>query len=292
MPEVIALRAGDAEASIVPGIGANCTSFRVAGHELLEPPTSLDDLAAHPNGYGCPILFPFPGQLVPGTYRLLDRDVQIVANSGSGRHGHGFASARPWRVLDRTGDSCTCRLEGGGGDEYPWRFRLTARWRVTPGLLGVGIVVENLDHVPMPFGLGLHPYIAVGPDTAIELLAAAERAHAGGIPSRQLTAAVGPWSWRDLEPGGSTLLTDLPPGDVEARVGAALLRWPSDRFGEVVLYRPPERASVCVEPWSSVSNAAAQIEVGGRGGLMALAPEGSWRAWLEITAPPSPGASG
>jgi len=77
MADVISLRAGDAEATVAPSIGANCCSFRIGGRDLLEAPPSLDALAARPNGYGCPILFPFPGQLEPGRRRLLGRDVSV-----------------------------------------------------------------------------------------------------------------------------------------------------------------------------------------------------------------------
>jgi aldose 1-epimerase len=281
---LIWLRSGEAEAAVAPGLGASCLSFRVGGRDLLEGPPSPEALAARPNGYGCPILFPFPGQLEPARLRLLGREVDVVANAPSGRHGHGFASARPWRVIDRGPDSCACRLEGGGGDDYPWRFRLTARWRVTPGLLGLGLVVENLDHDDMPFGLGLHPYLLVEPDASVDLPAAARWPHRDGIPAGQPTPTGGPWRWADLAPASSTLLTDLPAGDVEASLGAARLRWPGDRFGEVVLYRPPDRPSLCVEPWTSVSSAAALVEPGARHGLIRLAPETAWRAWLEIGA--------
>jgi aldose 1-epimerase len=282
MPDLISLRAGDAEATLAPAIGACCLAFRVGGRDLLEAPPSLESMAARPNGYGCPILFPFPGQLEPGRLRLLGRDVQIVANAPSGRHGHGFASARPWRVVERSSDACACRLEGGGGDDYPWRFRLTARWRVTPGRLGLGLVVENRDQADMPFGLGLHPYLPVQPDATVEVPSRALWPHAAGIPSGQPAPAAGPWRWADLAPASSTLLTDLPTGEVDARAGEVVLRWPGDRFGEVVLYRPPDRQSVCVEPWTSVSSAAASLDPGARHGLVALPPGGAWRAWLEI----------
>jgi aldose 1-epimerase len=280
--ELIALRAGDSEAAVVPSVGANCCSFRVGGRELIEGPPSLEALVARPVGYGCPILFPFPGQLEAGPRRLLGREVLIAANSPSGRHGHGFASGRPWRVVERGADWCACQLEGGGGDEYPWRFRLTARWRVSPGLLGVGVVLENLDDGEMPFGLGLHPYLPVAADALVEVPAAGAWPHAGGVPSGPPGPARGPWRWSELGAGSSTLLTDLPAAEVEAQVGEVGLRWPGDRFGEVVLYRPPERASVCVEPWTSVSGAAARIEPGERSGLVRLAPGAAWRAWMEI----------
>jgi aldose 1-epimerase len=283
VPELISLRAGDAEAVVAPALGATCLSFRVGGRDLLEPPPDTAALTARPNGYGCPILFPFPGQLEPARLHLLGRAVEVAANSPGGRHGHGFASARPWRLVERSADACACQLEGGGGDDYPWRFRLTARWRVSPAALGLGLIVENLDGADMPFGLGLHPYLAVAPTDRVELAAGAAWPHDAGIPSGPPAPTAGPWRWADLAPGSSTLLTDLPPGDVAARVGSATLRWPADRFGEVVLYRPPERPSVSVEPWSSVSGAAARIEPGQPHGLVRLAPDADWRAWLELS---------
>jgi aldose 1-epimerase len=280
--ETIRLAAGGAEAEIAPAFGANCLSARVAGRDLIEPPPSLDALAAAPNGYGCPILFPFPGQLEPGVLRLLGRDVRIDPNSPSGRHGHGFASRRPWRVLDRAADSATCQLEGRGDEFYPWWFRLTARWRVSAAGVAVGVSVENLDDGPMPFGFGLHPYLPAGANALVEVPTEAEWPHEGGIPSGPSKAGRGPWAWSELPEGGSLLLTDMPGDDVEARAGDVAVRWPGQRFGEVVLYRPPGRASVCVEPWTSVSNAAAQLEPGTAGGLVVLPPTATWRAWLEV----------
>ena len=283
MTDPISLRAGDTEATVVPSVGATCASFRVGGRDLLEAPPSPGALASRPTGYGCPLLFPFPGQLEPATLRLFGRDVLVTANSPSGRHGHGFASARPWRVVERDAESCACQLDGGGGDEYPWRFRVTARWRVSPGLLGVGVVVENLDRGEMPFGLGLHPYLPVEPDALVEVPSTGEWPHEGGIPTGPPTAAHGPWRWSELGAASSTLLTGMPEGDVEARAGGVRLRWPGDRFGEVVLYRPPaERRSVCIEPWTSVSSAAAQREPGAPSGLVRLAPGATWRAWMEL----------
>lgn len=282
MAETIRLAAGGVEAEIAPAFGANCLLARADGRELIEPPPALDALAAAPNGYGCPILFPFPGQLEPGVLRLLGRDVRIEPNSPSGRHGHGFASRCPWRVLDHGADSVTCQLEGRGDEFYPWWFRITARWRVSAEGIAVGLTVENLDDGAMPFGVGLHPYLPVSPGASVEVPATAEWPHDGGIPSGPPAPGCGPWRWSALPEAGSRLLTDLPADDVEARAGDVLVRWPGQRFGEVVLYRPPGRASVCVEPWTSVSNAAAQLEPGAPHGLVGLQPAATWRAWLEI----------
>src|SRR5262245_38003985 len=145
MAELVRLRAGTGEATIAPADGANAIGCRIRGRELLEPPPSLEELAARPVGWGCPLLFPFPGQLEAGMIELIGRRVRVDANSASTRHAHGFAPRRPWRLVERSNDACACRLEGGGGDDYPWRFRVTARFRVTPAMLAIGVIVENLD---------------------------------------------------------------------------------------------------------------------------------------------------
>ena len=96
--------------------------------------------------------------------------------------------------------------------------------------------------------------------------------------------SAGAWRWDELEPGASLLLTDLPPGTVEATAGDTVVRFPGDRFGEVVVYRPPAgRAAVCLEPWTSVASAANLLAPGTPHGLLRLAAGAAWEAWAEIS---------
>lgn len=286
---VVALAAGGTRALVAPGVGANCVAFAVAGREVLERPSSADELLAGPARAGCPILFPFPGRLPGGRHRFDGRELTLPLNAPEGgAHAHGFTPRRPWRLVARTATTCTCAFdescltpEERAG--YPWPFRLQVRWGVRAGgVLRADVQLENRGSVPLPFGFGLHPYLLVRPDAAVDVPARAAWPHAGGVPSGPPEPIAGPWAWAELEAGGSILLTGLPDGIVDATAGDVVVRFPADRFREVVLYRPPARASVCVEPWTSVSAAGHLFDTGSPSGLVRLPAGRAWRAWAEV----------
>ena len=288
--ELIALSAGDTGASIAPNIGANCVAFEIGGQAIVEPVADLAGLRTAPTHGGCPILFPFAGRVRDGRYRFDGRDYQLPLNApGERMHLHGFAPGARWRVASRDAASCVCLLDQTmlAPEErrgYPWPFALTVRWSLAPGRLRADVRVENTGDSDLPFAFGLHPYFAVAPDTAVRVPAAAQWPIAAGFMAGPAEPTAGAWHWDELEPGASLLLTDLPHYTVEATAGDTIVRFPGDRFGEVVVYRPPaSRTAVCVEPWTSVAGAANLLAPGEPHGLLRLLPGAAWEAWVEIS---------
>lgn len=161
--DAIALRAGDTEATIAPDAGANCLALRVGERDVIERVPTPDAALAEPTHWGCPILFPFPGQLVGGRYRVAGQEYHLPLNSPDGhKHSHGFAPRRPWRVAHRDAASCVCVFDRAGlapeeAAAYRWPFRLTVRWSVQPGLLRADVRVENPGDEALPFGFGCTP---------------------------------------------------------------------------------------------------------------------------------------
>jgi aldose 1-epimerase len=287
--ERILLRDGETGAEVVPGAGANCAAFRVGEREAIEGGDSTGGLLSGPASGGCPVLFPFPGRLWQGRYRFDGREYRLPINHpGEGVFIHGFTMRRPWRVEDRTEGSCLCAfdhtmLEAAESGGYPWPFRLAVRWSVKEATLRAGVRVENTGGSDLPFGFGLHPYIAVADDPRIEVSAGMEWPHRAGIPVGQPVVGDGfGRRWSGLSPGDSTLLTGFT-GNVVASVGDVEVRFPADRFSEAVIYRPEDRSSVCVEPWTSVAGAAGFIEAGEPHGPLRLASGEVWEAWVEIS---------
>ncbi len=292
----IALRAGDTSAVIDPAGGANCLAFRSGARDLIEPAPVLDAARANPTRWGCPLLFPFPGRIAGGRYGVAGRAYRLPLTAPAGRvHLHGFAPRRGWRVRDRGADSCACALDHEllapeEARAYPWPFALIVRWSVRPGLLRADVTVANPGNDPLPFGFGLHPYLAVAEDAIVRVPATQAWPHREGIPTGPPAPAAGPWPWAALEPGASLLLTGLPQAAIEATAGDIALRFPGDRLGEVVLYRPAGRAAVCIEPWTSVSGAAS-LAPGAPHGLVSLPAGATWDAWVEPSERGPPGAA-
>ena len=286
---LITLSAGDTRALVAPGIGANCVAFESDGRPIIEPVPSLDELRAAPSRGGCPILFPFPGRVAGGRYRFDGRDYQLPLNApAEATHLHGFAPRARWRVASQDAATCVCVVDHSLLTEadargYPWPFALAVRWSVAPGRLRADVRVENPGSGDLPFGFGLHPYLVAAPDAVVQVPASEQWPIAGNVMAGPPGPTTGSWPWASLEPGASLLLTGLPTGTVEATVGDCAVRFPGDRFGEVVVYRPPDRAAVCVEPWTSVAGAANLLEPGAPHGLLRLPPGAAWQAWVEIS---------
>ncbi|HET8631435.1 MAG TPA: hypothetical protein VFL91_28770 [Thermomicrobiales bacterium] len=297
---LITLRDGDTVAAIAPALGANCVAFAVDGRAVIEPVPGPDALRAGAAPAGCPVLFPFPGRVAQGRYTVGGREYTLPLNVDNGRdHRHGLVTHRPWRVARRDAASCTCvvddaMLTPAERAGYPWPFALTLTWRVAPGRLRADVTVENRGDEALPFGFGLHPYLAAPPDAVVRVPAASAWPLAAGMMAGDRQPAGGPWPWAALAEAASLLLTDLPPGTVEATAGATAIRFPGDRFGEVVVYRPPARPAVCVEPWTSVAGAANLLPPGAPHGLLLLPPGATWDAWVELALAPlgSPPTSG
>ena len=69
----------------------------------------------------------------------------------------GSATGRPgpWRIGAATEVVLEHRHAAG---EWPWAYRATQRFSLTPAALNVEMVVTNESGTTMPAGLGWHPY--------------------------------------------------------------------------------------------------------------------------------------
>src|SRR4051812_18378410 len=108
--DTVVLRAGAAEAALVPSRGGLVTRFRVGDDErlALDVP-SLVDPAKNVRG-GIPILFPFPGK----------------PPSGSSLKQHGFARTLAWKLDEERTDRAVCVLAADASTRatFPHDFKL------------------------------------------------------------------------------------------------------------------------------------------------------------------------
>jgi aldose 1-epimerase len=268
----------------------------------------------HPTRCGIPVLFPFPNRIRAGRFRWRGRDYQLPRNDPAKANAiHGFVCRHPWRVVDRgadrnsawvTGEFRASRDAPETKDLWPadYLFRLT--YRLTGRRLRLEAHVENPDSAPLPFGLGYHPYFRI-PFLADD---AAENY------TLQVTAR-GWWELQDCLPTGNRkwltyahpvgvphrvvdlqmddLLTGLPDapeadslylrGTVRATALGVMLRvLSSAEFREVVVFTPPHRHAVCIEPYTCITDAINLQPQGVESGLLVLPPGEEWNGTVEL----------
>jgi aldose 1-epimerase len=295
-------------ANVLTGYGCNCFSVRfaaVAGKiESIWAPPGLGIEADQAFRGGIPLLFPFAGRLRGRGLKWLDGEYRFVHMDGLGNGIHGLVGDRPWRVIHAGGDSVTAvfQLSVDAWDRLPcWPadFHIEASYGFFGGRLRGSFLVTNPDRVPLPFGLGLHPYFRL-PRTAN--LSNPCRLH---LPFLQR------WILRDMLPTGQTVPLDgrfradqgFPLGkhefddvltgcssdgdhwraqiaDLESGFITSLAA--SANFTECVLYTPPHRHAVSIEPLSSVPDAPELLSKGIGQGLHILEPGESRHFWIEV----------
>jgi len=285
----IRLHSGAWEAELRPEIGGALAALRWRGRDVLRP---MPAGATSPLDSACFPLVPYCNRIRDGAFAWLGDEVQLPANFPPEPHSlHGFGWEQPWRVESQAEFKCALVHEHAGLGPRPWKRALTAwpwayraeqRVRLGPKGCAITLDLSNRSNVPMPAGLGLHPYFPRGPETRVQFAA-------NGM------VAVGP----DLIPTGEfaadDLLADweegtpLPPQTVDH----CFLLWGgrasiADDRGTISLaargapmlhvFAPADGGALCLEPVSHMPDALNQDPAG----MIALPPgcTASLQLWI------------
>lgn len=297
---------------IWPALGFNAYHWQVAGLDLLyRNPQFFTD--RRPSRSGFPILFPFPNRIRAGQFTWEGKQYQLPIGDPANKNAiHGFALNRPWRIVDQGEDATSAWLTGefhGAVDapearlQWPADYRLRVTYRLSNHVLRVEADVDNPGIKPLPFGLGYHPYFHLAPfggEQAIVTVAANKVWELSeNLPTGKITDID---EARDLRHGRSIagmslddVVTDLyaiayDQEDHLSLVGILqsgssermLTMWTSDGFRELVLFTPPHREAICIEPYTcttdAINLAAQRIDAGWR--VLTLGE--NWRGVIEM----------
>src|SRR5262245_20976946 len=326
--EVIVLEDTDASArvEVLPEQGFNANRWAWYHQGQLLDLIYADPAAfaeGKPTRSGTPVLFPFPNRIRAGQFRWRGKEYRLPPNDPAGVNAiHGFVCRRPWRVVDRRADQNSAWVTGefrgsrdapDVRDQWPADYKIRLTCRLLPQRLRLEAQVENPDNVPLPFGLGYHPYFRIP-------------FHAADKPENYTVqvAARGWWELQDSLPKGGAprwlththpvgvahrftdlkmddLLTGLPDapepdggglylrGTVKALARRVRLRvLASAEFREVVVFTPPHRHAVCIEPYTCITDAINLQQQGVDSGLLVLPPGEEWSGTVELVVDAEP----
>jgi aldose 1-epimerase len=298
-----------ATAQILSGFGFNCYSFRpvVRGEaiEVLWSEPAFSSGETKPSHSGIPILFPFPGRLRGSHLAYEGHIYPLGSDDGLGNGIHGFVLNRPWRIIEMlpqrtTGEFQASVDEPGLIKRWPADFRLTVSYELRGNSLRCDLQVNNPGPGRLPFGLGLHPYFRLPLGVA------------GRADDCRVTVPVAEyWELQNMLPTGrrlpATERADLAKtmrfadmrlddvftglttagGEVRSTVedphsGRRLELVFDAAFRECVVYNPPHREAVCIEPYTCVPDEY-ELQAGGiDAGLRVLDAGESFHCWFQI----------
>gem|GEM_PF-95202 len=305
-------------ARIAADRGFNCFQFlaRLSDGRTVDVLSATDDFAGGAQlctHYGNPLLFPYPNRIKSGSFSWEGKSYQLTPDKvlfdPTGNAIHGLCLDRPWRVIEHTANKVigAFRLSIDAPDRlalWPADAEIQVSYEVTGASLRSVIRVLNPTDRNLPWGFGTHAYFRV------PLSATTEAAQCTlTVPARRI------WDLDECLPTGKKkdpapdvrldrgrsfdglkvddIYSDViaENGIVTCRItdpaaGLAVEQRCSDTFRELVVFTPPWSSSVCMEPYTCVTDAINLEQQGVDAGLRVLAPGEQWTGWIDIEAIP------
>lgn len=303
--EVVVLRDHEAGswARIIPGEGANLIGFgaRLRGRDVEVMLQPSDETAAKSHGqYGAPVLFPFAGRVRDGVAEFRGQTLRFDKGPNQAHAIHGLVRQEPFKVdrlaADADSATLTCSVEADANvlRQFPFPYRFTISFRLNGTTLQVGPRCENRGTAPLPMGFGWHPYfklplVSTGSREATIVQVPAGRQwelEPSLMPSGDIHTVPADRDFRAARPIGSIFLDDVYTGvPTENGANVSSVADPSGirvsvaagpSFREWVIYAPPTRPTICLEPYTGTPDIFNLAEQGLDVGLIVVEPGQSW----------------
>lgn len=299
-------------ACLLPERGFNCFRWQVplAGKpvELLWWQPGFETGEHRPSRSGIPLLFPFPGRIAGTTLDWQGQTYDLPAGDDFGNAIHGLVLDRPWRVLEQSETHAVGQFQASLDDpdllhRWPADFRITATYRVDAGRLESVFLLENPDQRPLPCGFGTHGYFRLplggkrAEDCLIRLPVRAEWTLREMLPTGERQTLANAAACQAGRLFGQLHLdnvyTDLVFDDrqvgraeiVDPDSGWRLVLEFNDLFQQCVVFTPPHREAICIEPYTCLPGAFHLVGSGTDTGIRVLAAGQSLEArcqmWVE-----------
>lgn len=197
-------------------------------------------------------LVPYVNRIRDGSFHFRGRDVRLLPNMAgdpSPLHGQGWLS--PWTVDQSDGRSAVLSYRHEAG-EWPWNYDAWQEFALDEDGFTVTLKCKNLDQLPMPCGLGQHPYFPCGPETRIDTRVTDVWTIDDKVLPVAKVAAEGGYDLKDRRVCGQGLDNGFGGWSGEARMSDP--DWPyevrlsSADAGFFQVYSPPEGGIFVAEP--------------------------------------------
>jgi aldose 1-epimerase len=159
--EQIAIAHGDQRA-VVTEVGATLRTYVKGGVSVIEGFAGEEV----PTGARGQLLYPWPNRIGDREWSFSGRTAQPTVDDVENDTAiHGVVRWRPFRVESVNQNRCVLALLLHPSPDFPFLSEIEVAYHLGALGLTVTTTVTNRDDVPIPFGLGFHPYLAVTTST-------------------------------------------------------------------------------------------------------------------------------
>lgn len=288
---MIELRSGSLRAVVLPAGGGGLARFdwlRGAATVAVLRPAPEGVAQPLPGQLACFPLVPWSNRIAPDGFEFEGRRITpSPTREGEPCPIHGDGWRLPWQVEARDESSVVLSLYRRDGT--PFAFTAHMAYTLSDNALRVTLKVTNNGRYPLPFGLGLHPWLPHPEDARLH--AVADGVWLSGPEKLPGTRTALPPGWNF----GGGMPSPLPPDGVDNAFtgwdGRAQIDWPSRRLrlristdmGYYILYAPPGKDFFCFEPVDHPVNAHNLPGGAAANGLTVLAPGQDLRRTVRFT---------
>lgn len=280
---ILTLRAGDScEAKINSDLGASLVQLTLGGRDVIKYPLKEDDPK---KGYPSSFLFPFPNRIRDGRYTFNEQKYELEINDLQGNNAiHGLIAFNYFRIIEQTENTAILSYEYSGSAEgYPFPFKFQVSYTLTNLKLDLQIEITNTGKTSMPCGFGWHPYFGFEGNSIKDFELKLPLRYRLELDERLL-----PTGEKDFEKVQKIALKNSILDNIfefKSRKGTQEIELKDSKntltvyqkaglkgLNYFIIYTPPSRNSVAIEPQSCPTNAFnSEID------LEVLKPGNSWK---------------
>ena len=288
--DVVTLAAGDYQFELCPKGGGCMTAFRYQGIDLMRPATDEYWQNFEPRASGSFPLVPFSNRIADGRAIFEERTFHFPINMPPEPHTiHGDGWMAAWTVERHEPARAVLAHEP---ENTAFTYKSRQIFELSADGLAASLEITNTGDENIPAGFGHHPYFPRTDDLTLEMpLSEVWLPDERKIPNSKVSV---PDEWDFSSPKRLAPLTDLDHDFTGGEVRATL-RWPGrgisldidadPAFQHVVVFVPPDRDYLCVEPVTHVANAVNMLAAGDQNtGLQILRPGETLEAVMRFKA--------
>jgi aldose 1-epimerase len=275
----LSLKSKEGNEAVIELDGALISRLILGNEDVIKYPLKEDDPK---KGYPSALLFPFPNRIKDARYTFEGKEYTLDINDTDSHNAiHGLIAFERFELVSQSENKAKLKYVYHGHNEgYPFPFEFMVEYSLSGHQLKVVVEGINTGETNMPVGFAWHPYFGFGSAPIGEMEVKAPRRVKMELSERNIPTGESETERAGLIPLKNTILDSvftLPEGEnssentIELRFKRKKLlvsqKTGKNKLNYFVLYTPPSRDCIAIEPQSCNTNAFNNEE-----GLVVLKP--------------------